>query len=55
MPADAAGLAGEHQESGLEGIPGVLELLCYGQGKPLGLRASNASGQAFDGLLMPLT
>jgi hypothetical protein len=32
-----------------------VELLYYGRGKPLGLRARNAGGQAFDGLLMPLT
>jgi hypothetical protein len=31
------------------------ELLLYGRGKLLGVRASNASGQAFDGLMMPLT
>jgi hypothetical protein len=32
-----------------------VELLYYGRGKPLGLRARNASGQTFDGLMMPLT
>ena len=32
-----------------------VELLYYGRGKPLGLRARNEGGQAFDGLLMPLT
>jgi hypothetical protein len=31
------------------------ELLYCERGKPLGLRARNAGGQAFDGLLMPLT
>jgi hypothetical protein len=32
-----------------------VKLLDDGRGKPLGLRARNAGGQAFDGLLMPLT
>jgi len=31
------------------------ELLYYGRGKLLGLRAGNPAGQAFDGLMMPLT
>src|SRR5262249_13763348 len=32
-----------------------VELLYNGRGKPLGLRTRNAGGQAFDGLLMPLS
>jgi hypothetical protein len=31
------------------------ELLYSGRGKPLSLRAGNAGGQTFDGLLMPRT
>jgi len=33
---------------------GAIDLLYYGQGKPLGIIGQNATGQFFDGLIMPL-